>query len=101
MDTMNVTQQMIAFQKQSIHGFQSIWDLAQAQTANAVDRMMDQATWIPRESRQAFDSWHTLMSQERERFSAYVDQCFAIYEKMMDAPQAATPGKTKKTIDTK
>ena len=101
MDAMNVTQQMIAFQKQSIHSFQSIWDLAQAQTAIAVDRVMDQTTWIPREGRQAFDSWRTLMSQERERFSDYVDQCFTIYEKMLDAPQAATPAKTKKTIDAK
>lgn len=101
MDAMSVTQQMIAFQKQSIRGFQSIWDLAQAQTANAVEQVMDQATWIPREGRQAFDSWRALMSQERERLGAYVDQCFAIYEKMLDSPQAVTPAKTNKNKDAK
>lgn len=101
MDAMNVTQQMIAFQKQSVNSFQSIWDLAQAQTSSTVDRMLDQATWMPSEGRQALDSWRTLMTQERERFSAYVDQCFAIYEKMLSAPQAATPAKTKKTNDAK
>ena len=101
MDAMNVTQQMLAFQKQSINGFQSFWDLAQAQTSSTVDRVMDQTTWMPREARQALESWRTLMKQERECFSAYVDQCFVVYEKMLDAPQAATPAKTKKTNNAK
>ena len=101
MDAMNLNQQMIAFQKQSIHSFQSIWELAQAQTASVADRMMDQATWMPKEGRQAFDSWRTLMGQERERFSAYIDQCFAIYEKMLNAPQAATPAQTPKKTNKK
>jgi len=101
MDAMNLTQQMIAFQKQSIYGFQSIWDLAQAQTSSSLDRVMDQATWIPKEGRQALENWRTLMDQERDRFSAYVDQCFATYQKMLDAPQVATPTKFKKKPDNK
>jgi hypothetical protein len=101
MDAMNVTQQMIAFQKQSFNNFQRIWDLAQSQTSGAVDRMMDQATWMPSEGRQALENWRALMKQERERFSAYVDQSFAIYEKMLDVPQAATPAKKQITKDTK
>ena len=61
MDAMNAAQQMIAFQKQSILSFQSIWDLAQAQTTIAVDRVMDQTTWIPREGRQAFEEYRQNM----------------------------------------
>ena len=101
MDAMNVTQRMIAFQRQSIHSFQSIWDLTQAQTSSTVDRAMDQTIWMPQEGRQALENWRTLMKQERERFNAYVDQGFAIYEKMLTTPQVATPIKTKKTIDPK
>ena len=99
MDAMNLTQQMIAFQKQSFHSFQSIWDLAQAQTSSTLDRVMDQTTWIPKEGRQALENWRTLMNEERDRFSAYVDQCFATYQKMLGAPQVTTPTKTKKKID--
>ena len=101
METKNVTRQMLAFQQQAVNHFQSMWDLAQTQTASAVDRLMDQAAWIPEESRQPLENWRTLMNQERERFSAYVDQCFVIYEKMLVSPQAATPAKSKKTNDIK
>jgi hypothetical protein len=101
MDVMNVTKQMVAFQKQSMNSFQGIWDLAQAQTSSTVDRVMDQNAWIPPEGRQALDKWRTLMKQERDRFAAYVDQYFAIYEKMLDAPQAVTPARTKKNNNDK
>jgi hypothetical protein len=101
MDAMNVTRQMLDFQKQAVNNFQNMWDLAQTQTSTTVDRLMDQAAWVPQESRQALENWRTLMKQERERFSAYIDQCFVVYEKMLDAPQAATPAKTKKTNDNK
>ena len=96
MEPLNVTRQMVAYQKQAVDNFQSMWDVAQTQTSTAVDQLMDQAPWIPQESRKALENWRTLMKLERERFSTYVDQCFVVYEKMLDAPQAATPAKTKK-----
>ncbi len=101
MEPLNVTRQMLDFQKQAVNNFQYMWDLAQTQTSTTVDQLMDQAEWVPQESRQALENWRTLMKQERERFSAYVDQCFVVYEKMLDAPQAAIPAKAKKTNDKK
>ena len=101
MEPLNVTRQMLAYQKQAVDNFQNMWDVAQTQTSTAVDQLMDQAPWIPQESRKALENWRTLMKQERERFSAYVDQCFVVYEKMLDTPQAAAPAKTKKTSDKK
>ena len=94
MEPLNVTRQMLAYQKQAVNNFQSTWDFAQTQTSTTVDRLMDQATCMPQEGRKAFENWRTLMKQERERFCAYIDQCFVVYEKMLDAPQAATPAKT-------
>ena len=101
MDAMKLTQQMLDFQKQSVHSFQSIWDLAQAQTTSILDQVMDQTTWMPKEGRQALENWRTLMNQERDRFGAYVDQCFATYQKLLDAPQVATRTKAKKTVSAK
>jgi hypothetical protein len=96
MEPLTVTRQMLAFQKQAVNNFQHMWDLAQTQTSTTVDRLMDQAAWMPRESRQALENWQALMKQERERFSAYVDQCFGVYEKMLDAPRAKAPAKPQK-----
>ena len=101
MDAMQVTKQMISFQKQTINNFQNAWDMAQTQTSNAMDKMIDQATWMPSEGRQALENWRSLMKQERERFTAYVDQSFSIYEKMLTAPQTVKPAKKEKTTDTK
>ena len=101
MEPLNVTRQMLAYQKQAVNNFQSMWDFTQTQTSSALDWLMDQAAWMPQESRQTLENWRTLMKQERERFSAYVDQRVVVYEKMLDAPQTATPAKTKKTSDIK
>ncbi len=97
MEFMKVTRQMLAFQKQSFDNFQSLWDLTQTQTSGAGGWLMDQAQWIPAEGRQAMEKWLTLMNQERERYTACVDRGFAMYEKMLNEPQAPTPAKTKKT----
>lgn len=97
MDAMKVTQQMVAFQKQSFNSFQSVWDLAQTQTSNAVDGWMDQTSWIPREGRKTIEDWCSFMKKERERFTANVDQYFTTCEKMLGSPQAAKPAKKNKT----
>lgn len=101
MEALNIARQMLAFQKQAVNNFQSMWDFAQTQTSATVDRLVEHAAWMPQENRQALENWRTLVKQERERFSVYVDQCFVVYEKMLDAPQAAPPAKTKKTNDIK
>jgi hypothetical protein len=101
MDAKQVTQQMISYQKQTFNSFQSAWEMAQTQTSSAMDKMMDQATWMPSQGRQALENWRSLMKAEQERFTAYVDRSFAIYEKMVTAPQAVTPVKKQKTNDTK
>ena len=101
MDAMKTTRQMIAIQKQSFTDFQNFWDLAQKQTASTVDRLMDQALWIPGEGRKALENWRAIMKQERNRFGAYVERQFTLCEKMMAAPRTATPAKTKKTGDAK
>ena len=97
MNPKKITQQLLAFQKQSFENFQSILQLGQAQTANTVDRLMDQALWVPQGSRQLLESWQLLMKKEGERVVALVDRGFTIYEEMLASPQASSTIKTNKT----
>ena len=83
MNPQKITQQWLAFQKQSFENFQSVWQLAQTQTSGTVDRLLDQA-WVPQENRQLIENWRTLIKNERDRYTAFVDRGFAIYEEMME-----------------
>ncbi|WP_419658582.1 hypothetical protein Dvar_74140 [Desulfosarcina variabilis str. Montpellier] len=88
MNPQKITQQVLAFQKQSFENFQSVWQLAQTQTSSTMDRLLDQA-WVPQENRQLIENWRTLIKKERDRYTAFVDRGFAIYEEMM-APLSET-----------
>jgi hypothetical protein len=102
MNPQKITQQWFAFQKQSFENLQSIWQLTQTQTSSTVDRLLDQAGWVPRENRQLLESWRALMIKERERLAAFVDRGFSIYEGMLESsPTLPTPkAKTAKTTKT-
>jgi hypothetical protein len=84
MNPQKITQQWIAFQKQSFENFQSIWQQTQTQTSSTVDRLLDQAIWVPQENRQMIENWRTLMNNERDRYTAFVDRGFTIYEEMLE-----------------
>jgi RNA polymerase-binding transcription factor DksA len=97
MDPQKITQQLLAFQKQSFENFQSVWQHTQTQTSTTVDRLMDQVLWIPKENRQLLESWRLLMKQERERFAAFVDRGFGICEEMLASSPKSSTTKTSKT----
>lgn len=88
MDTTNAARQMIAYQRQAFDNLQKIWDTAQTQTIDAIDRMLDQAVWMPPEGRRAIENWHQSMRDGRKGFGAYVDQSFDFYEKMLNPSPA-------------
>jgi hypothetical protein len=99
MNPQEITQQWIAFQKQSYENFQSIWQLTQDQTSSTVDRLLDQTVWVPQESRRFFDNWQVLMNKENDRFAAFMERGFGIYEEMIEPSKdvPATQTKQKKT----
>lgn len=101
MNPQKITQQWLDFQKQSFENFQSIWQLAQTHTSSTVDRMLDQAFWVPQENRQMLESWRTMMDKERERYAAFVDRGFTIYEEMLAPLTKAVSTKTTKTQQSK
>ncbi len=91
-----LAQQMINFQKVS---FFSCYDAAakmQNQASSAVDKMLDQAIWIPKEGRQAISNWADTYQEERDRFKTYVEKSFTNFEKCFAEETKATPAKSKK-----
>lgn len=99
MNPQKITQQWLTFQKQSFENFQSIWQLTQTQTSTTVDRLLDQTFWVPQEGRKLLESWRLLMKKERERFTAFVDRGFGIYEEMLGASPASPTTKPSKSND--
>jgi hypothetical protein len=101
MDAKNITKQVIAFQKQSFDNLQSIWDFTQAQTTETIDKMLEQALWVPPASRQAIDNWRSSMAEGRKQMNAYVDQSFDLYEKMLTINPVAAPASASAADDAK
>ena len=95
MNPQHITRQWLAFQKQSLENMQSVWQLSQTQSADAVDRLLDQGVWVPEQGREMIENWRTLMKKERERFAAFVDRGFAIYEAMLEPSTRVSTVKTK------
>ncbi len=96
-----LAQQMINFQKVS---FFSCYDAAakmQNQASSAVDKMLAQAIWIPKEGRQAISNWTDIYQEERNRFKTYVEKSFTNFEKCFAEETIATPAKSKKTSTAK
>ena len=102
MNPQKITQQWLAFQKQSFENLQNIAELAQAQTSDTMDRLLDQTIGVPRENRQVIESWRALVKKERERYAAFIDRGFSIYENILSPSIKAAPAKPapKKTNQT-
>jgi hypothetical protein len=88
-----VTQQMIDLQKTSFLNLCKAATTVQKQASSAMDLMLNQAPWIPTESRQAISGWLDTCQQESDRFKTYVEESFANLDTYL-SPKAST--KTKK-----
>ena len=96
MEYNQITKQVIDFQKLSFDNWYSAVTMVQDQAASAVDLMLDQATWIPEEGRQAMLGWISVCQEERDRLKTYMDQSFSSIEKYMAEGKKVTSVKTKK-----
>ena len=76
MNPQKITQQWLAFQKQSFESFRTMFQLAQTQTSDTMDRLLDQAIGVPKENRQAIENWRALMQKEHKRYAAFIDRGF-------------------------
>jgi hypothetical protein len=73
MDTNTLVMQMINLQKSSFdNGYETIITL-QDQTEKIVNAFLDQATWIPSESRSAMNEWTNAYKKGRDDLRKLVD----------------------------
>jgi hypothetical protein len=73
MDTKTLVSQMIDVQKSSFdNGYETIITL-QDQAEKIVNAFLDQATWIPSESRGAMSEWTNMYKKGRDDFRKLVD----------------------------
>ncbi len=86
-----IAKQVIDFQKISFDSWFSTMALVQDQAATTVDKMLDQAAWMPAEGRKAIQSWMSACTSERDRLKSYVDQSFAGANKLLAKSRKPSP----------
>jgi hypothetical protein len=86
-----IAKQVIDFQKISFDNWFSAMALVQDQAASTVDKMLDQANWMPNEGRKAIQSWITACTGERDRLKSYVDESFAGAHQLFTKTKKAAP----------
>jgi uncharacterized coiled-coil DUF342 family protein len=76
MDQKKIFRQMLEFNKASFDNSFNAIALLQEQAEKAAHMMLDQATWIPEEGRNAINEWVKSYKKGRVDFKKYVDESF-------------------------
>ena len=83
MEQNKITKRVIDYQKLSFDHWYNAVAMIQDQAESTMDLMFNQATWIPQEGRNAYQSWMNVCQQERGRYKSYVEKGFATLEKFL------------------
>jgi len=95
MEYRQINKCVIDFQKMYFDNWYSAVTVVQDQVASTIDKMLNQATWIPEDGRNAIQNWVKAAQDERVRFKSYIDKGFAVFEKSV--PESGTAENAKKT----
>ena len=76
MDQAKIAKQMIDFQKTMFDNTYNAMVLVQEQTERMATTLLDQATWMPAEGRNAIGGWINAFNKGREDFKKGVDENF-------------------------
>ena len=76
MDQKQLLKQMIDFNKAAFDNSFSAMVTLQEQTERMANTLLDQATWLPEEGRNAIDEWVKAYKKGREDFKKTVDDNF-------------------------
>lgn len=96
MNTKKITKQALDFQKGTFTCWYNTMSSLQDQTGMAVDKMLNQTSWIPDEDRQVISSWVGTCKNERDRYKAYVEESFSVLEKHLARNTKDAPDKPDK-----
>jgi hypothetical protein len=97
MEANQITKQALDFQKGVFSSWYGAMSIVQDQAASAVDTMLNQASWIPDEGRQAILSWVSTCKKERDRLKHYMEDSLSGLEKYLGQEIKAAPAKAQKT----
>ena len=85
MDSAKIAKQMIDFQKTMFDNTYSGMVLVQEQTERVATSLLNQATWMPEEGRNAINGWVDAFKKGREDFKKGVDENFKRVEDFFTA----------------
>ena len=98
MEANPITKQVLDLQKGAFSSWYGAMSSLQEQAALTVDTMLNQATWIPDEGRQAILSWVSAWKSEGDRFKTYVEECYSDLEKRLVQEIRTAPAKPKQAV---
>jgi hypothetical protein len=96
MEANQITKQALDFQKGVFSSWYGAMSIVQDQAALAVDTMLNQASWISDERRQAMLSWVSTCKKERDRLKRYLEDSLSGLEKYLGQEIKAAPAKPQK-----
>lgn len=76
MEQKQILKQMIEFQQTTFNNTYNANSLLQDQFERVANTMLDQATWIPAESRKAIDGWVGAYKSGRDNLKKYVEDSY-------------------------
>ena len=98
MEANPITKQVLDLQKGAFSSWYGAMASLQEQAALTVDTMLNQATWIPDEGRQAILSWVSAWKSEGDRFQTYVEESYCGLEKRLVQEIRTAPAKPKQAV---
>jgi hypothetical protein len=90
METSQITKQMIKFQRMSFDNWYNAMSIVQDQAVSAMDTMLGQASWLPKDGRDAIQNWVGDIKDGRDRFKGYMDDGFVSLEKTLTGTPKTT-----------
>lgn len=84
----NIAKQIIDFQKATFDNTFNAAVMAQDQAERMFNSAVEQAAWIPEESKRLFDEWVRMAKVGRTDFKGIVDDNFTRLAELLDVPAA-------------
>jgi hypothetical protein len=87
----NIAKQIIDFQKSTFDNSFNAMVMLQDQTERLTRTMMDQAGWLPEESKKMMDGWAQMVKKGRDDWKELVDDNFDKLADFFEEPSAIMP----------
>lgn len=94
-----ITKQALEFQKDAFDSWYDAMSIFQDQASLAVDKLINQTSWIPDEGRQVLSGWAGTCKKERERYKAYMEESFSVLENQISQNTKDAPARPDKPAE--